>query len=293
MRQPRPNNEVPVTRWCFTLNNPTPEETTKLQAALQHAAKYFVIGKEKGANGTPHLQGFVILRTKNRLNQMKTLLGTPRVHLEKTLGTSIQAANYCKKDGDYIEQGELQTGRHIQNSVQEQLKAAKEAVDQGASMDDLWEHHFFIMAKYQRALETYMLLVKAKTARKKPRVEVIWGMSGTGKTRYAYDTARIFYDNDFWVYPGRGWFDGYSGQRVAIFDDFYGDMDFGVFLKVLDRYPLRVPVKGSFVQWNPDRIYITSNVSPTEWFKNLKQFQEEAMKRRFDVVHEVYTNIYE
>lgn len=67
-------------------------------------------------------------------------------------------------------------------------------------------------------------------------MEVHWGAPGTGKTRYCHDLARIFYDDDIWVHGGGNWFDGYEGQAVAVFDDFYGCVDFGLLLKVLDRY---------------------------------------------------------
>jgi len=123
-------------------------------------------------------------------------------------------------------------------------------------------------------------------------VEVIWGKTGTGKTRYCHDVARIFYDSDVWIYPGRGWFDGYTGQQVAIFDDFYGDVSIDVMLKVLDLYKLNVPVKGGFVAWNPKRIYITSNKSPTDWYNELNMNQLEALLRRFHKIEYVDENIY-
>lgn len=285
--------ETAVYRWCFTLNNPTMEETQFILQQLNHLASYFVIGRERGINGTPHLQGFVIMRTKNRLNQMKTVLGTARVHLEKTRGTSTQAADYCKKDGDFTENGELPNQARILNSMQVLLQEAKASIDNGATVEDLWEHHFFPMVRYNRALLDYMTIAQRRALRKKPHVEVIWGAPGTGKSRYAYQIGMGTYDGDCWIYPGKGWFDGYCNQKVAIFDDFYGDMDFGIFLKVLDRYPLRVPVKGGFVNWNPDKIYITSNVHPSLWFKNLQVYQQEALYRRFNVIHEVHYNIYE
>lgn len=264
-----------------------------MKAQLNHVASYWVIGKEVGANGTPHLQGFVIMRTRNRLAQMKGVLGTPRVHLEKALGTSHQAATYCKKDNNYEEHGRLPGKPTIANSLQEQLKSAKDSVDGGATLEDLWELHFPVMVKYQKAMETYIHLRNKRKERKKPWVEVLYGMAGTGKTRYAHFMAQVHYEGDFWIYPGRGWFDGYTGQRVVIFDDFYGDMDFGVFLKVLDRYRLDVPVKGGFTAWTPERIYITSNVHPNDWYPKLLEYQQQAMMRRISVLHGVFTNIFD
>lgn len=254
------------------------------------------MGKETAASGTPHLQGFLILRTKKRMTGVKTLLGLPRMHLEMARGTSPQAADYCKKDGDFLEIGELPRqglDRMGKNSAQELLLDAKAAIEAGVSWRQLQEQHFIAMTKSHRVLREYWTSVNMRASRVKPRVEVLWGAPGTGKTRYCHDVARWFYDEDVWIYGGGGWFDGYEGQKVAIFDDFYGDVPLGLMLKVLDRYKVQVPIKGAFVPWNPKRIYITSNKPPSLWYKDLTGDQQQALERRFDLVTPVYTNVYD
>lgn len=69
------------------------------------------------------------------------------------------------------------------------------------------------------------------------------------------------------------------------FDDFGGsEFKLTYLLKLMDRYPMRVPVKGSFVNWVPKKIYITSNYSPKEWFPNAKDEHVKALFRRFKKV---------
>lgn len=94
--------------WCFTLNNYTAVEEDHLRAVLgsQLYADYAVFGYESGEQETPHLQGYVVFTTKKRLQEAKNILGD-RVHLEAKRGTSQQAADYCKKDGLFVEWGSL------------------------------------------------------------------------------------------------------------------------------------------------------------------------------------------
>lgn len=94
-------------RWVFTLNNPTDEEKLSVATFLNsESVKYGVVGRETGANGTPHLQGFFILNDVQRFNAVKRRVGD-RCFLELARGTSQQARDYCKKDGDFDEYGEF------------------------------------------------------------------------------------------------------------------------------------------------------------------------------------------
>lgn len=110
---------------------------------------------------------------------------------------------------------------------------------------------------------------------------VFWGPTGTGKTRTA-----IEWDEHAYMPPlqhgGSLWFDGYEGEKTAIFDEFKGQIPLDTFLRLIDVYRCKVPVKQSHAWWNPCTILITSNFSPDDWYDwTGRHEQREAMWRRF------------
>lgn len=80
--------------WVFTLNNYTEKDETFLSDLEK---TYLIYGREVGANGTPHLQGFITFKCTHRLSAVRKLL--PRAHWE--IAKSKDAMNYCMKEGDY------------------------------------------------------------------------------------------------------------------------------------------------------------------------------------------------
>lgn len=96
-----------VQRWVATVNNYTAAEYDALILSAQESTKYAIVGREVGESGTPHLQCFFVFNNRLRLRQVKAVPGLQRAHLEPARGTTSQAANYCKKEGDFWEHGEL------------------------------------------------------------------------------------------------------------------------------------------------------------------------------------------
>ena len=86
--------------WCFTLNNWTEDELAPMAPKLDRLEMDYVIGKEAGEEGTPHLQGAVFAKEKFR--PMEKLGFTPRIHWESCKGNIQQNVTYCIKGGDYI-----------------------------------------------------------------------------------------------------------------------------------------------------------------------------------------------
>ena len=57
--------QQPARDWVFTLNNYSIEDRNVLIEKFKDTTKYYVIGREKGKEGTNHLQGFVQFKKKS------------------------------------------------------------------------------------------------------------------------------------------------------------------------------------------------------------------------------------
>lgn len=85
-------------RWCFTINNWTLAEHAKcISFCEQFEPVFFVLGKERGELLTDHLQGFVHLKSKQRLTFLKSNL-SERAHFEVARGSDDENKDYCTKE---------------------------------------------------------------------------------------------------------------------------------------------------------------------------------------------------
>jgi len=140
------------TRFCFTTNNPTPAAEQAIISLLQSdGVRYGIFGRERGANGTPHLQGFLIFHQNRRFNAVRGLL--PGSHIERARGTSVQARDYCKKDGDFTEHGDFPDTQGRRSDLEELLEwatAFESEHGRPPSSPDVAVHHPRAFLKYPR-----------------------------------------------------------------------------------------------------------------------------------------------
>lgn len=247
------------TRWrrfVFTLNNWTPKDFSDITGLhSSKPIKWMVVGKETGENGTPHLQGACCLNSQIAFSQIKTWPGLSRAHLEMMLGTPQDSLAYCTKQ----DSGAFVFGTLPQPGKRTDLEDAVQEVKDGKSLKELASSNGACVVKYYKGLTVLRSLLRPERV-DPPKVYWLYGPTGTGKTRAAWECGKDIGGVDgVWISSGGlRWFDGYDGQPVAIFDDFRTKgLEFNFFLRLLDRYPMTVEFKGGFVRWEPKYIFIT------------------------------------
>lgn len=124
----------------------------------------------------------------------------------------------------------------------------------------------------ERKIEYFINKHKASLIEKeifKPWVIWLWGSTGTGKTRSAFDFERIYFDNkpDDVSISGKNecFVNGYLGNDAVVIDETRGEIPYKELLKMLDWNVggKTINMKGiKDAKWFPKRIYITSCYRP-------------------------------
>jgi len=234
-------------------------------------------GKEKGASGTPHLQGYVTFKQQKRLSALKKLL--PTAHWEPAKGTSQHNYDYIannpeKPNPDYIEYGDIPT-----QGKRTDLKAACDLIKEGQSMTTVADAHPETFVKFSRGLRELKLILDKPYTPESLRGIWYYGAPGTGKSRQA----RQLHPSAFLKSQNK-WWDGYAGEKAIILDDLDTNV-LGHYLKIwADRYACTGETKGGTVNLQHDVIIVTSNYSIEELWPDDEQMQE-AINRRFKKTH--------
>lgn len=151
------------------------------------------------------------------------------------------------------------------------LKKLKADIDAGMLLPDIADNHFGQFIRYRNGINAYKLL-RTEPRQWQTEVQVLWGPPGTGKSRRINHLCeRHGFEDCYWLSKpnsssGALWWDGYYGQSIVVIDEFYGWIQRDFMLRLIDRYPLQIQVKGSSAQMVPKKIYITSNDHPVDWY---------------------------
>lgn len=238
-------------RWCLTLNNYTCEEYETL---LKHPCPYKVLGREVGKEGTPHIQGYMEFKTAMRFNAVRKL--SMRAHWE-TAHKPEKAAEYCKKEKNFIEEG---TPSWKRSGYRTDLEATRAVAAEDGMRGIVGTASF----QQIRCAEVYLKYCE-EIRDWKPYVRWYWGPAGCGKSRKArenYEGMDLFTKN-----TATKWWEGYDRHEAVIIDDFRPTWwRLTEMLRILDRYECRIEYKGGSRQLVAKHITITSDRHPRDCY---------------------------
>lgn len=265
--------------WCFTSFALNIENIKNIYNDNKDIVRYLCTGKETcPSTGEMHLQGWIQFKRPKRFNGVKSLFKDNSIHIEICKGTEFDNDTYCKKDGQFVEFGEF-----ITQGQRTDLENIQNDIKQGTKLSDIIENNFEIFCRYKNGIEKYAQIYEKKN-RQKWRdviVEVVYGDTGTGKTKYAMEQSGYKINAS-----ELNWWDGYDGEETICIDEYDNDVPITKMLNILDGYQLRLPIKGGFTYANWKRVIITSNYHPNRWHNNAKDKHQDALKRRIsNIIH--------
>lgn len=230
---------------------------------------------DPGASGFLHWQVVCAFPKKVTLFKVKEIFGE-QIHGQLT--RSDAANTYCFKEdtrvGHQFELGSLAIKRNSRADWDDVLENVKKGRFSEVPSD-------ILIRCYGNLKKIHVDSLKPSAIERE--VYVYWGKTGTGKSRLAWEEAGIdAYPKD----PNSKFWDGYSGQEHIVIDEFRGAISISHILRWLDRYPVIVEVKGSSVVFKAQKIWITSNLDPKQWYNDLDEETYLALRRRFTkVIH--------
>lgn len=239
-------------------------------------------------SGYRHYQGYVEYHRERAFTAVKKDLGEA-VHLEPAKGSRDDNHRYCTKEETRVDGpwrfGDTSSETSTQGRRSDILDA-KERLDAGSTMADVARGCFTTYVRHGRGLASYKAITSGRR-RWQTHVFFLWGETEAGKSKFADERD----PGAYWKPPKEGqssWWDFYDGERVVVLDDIRDtDVSLSTLLRWLDRYPLLVPVKGSYAQLLAREIIITTNQPLETWYGGLNGLPLPMLERRISHVIEV------
>lgn len=254
--------------WMGTVNNYTDDDVTRMTNISTGNIMRMRVCKEVGESGTPHLQWMVTFVRGYTFAAVKKLM-PDGAHIEP--GKCMDIDVYCSKGDMIIDVNNSKQGTRLDLAkVYEAAKSKKRLRD---FMEDAptWQH----IQVFQKAS---MVFAEPRVLPDGLDVVWYWGPTGTGKSKKAFEEPNAYVKNS----TGKFW-DGYDGQPTIIIDEVTEDspyFDRATWLRITDRHPLLLEVKGATVHAQYNKVVITSNYHPREFWERMEWDLYAAFARR-------------
>lgn len=283
--------------WCFTVNNPMGQFI-----ALPEGFRYLISGIETGNAGTKHLQCYSeLIKSHNRKWLSNRIPGAGGINIRYENSTGQACVDYCKKGemskDEWDEYGIGGQFFGLNANVFEigdiekvdQPKGKRNDLDRqcaglmnGMSLKEIAKQSPSTYVRNYRGLANFRnLLGDAKPMDRPFSVTLVYGKTRFGKSYWVRET-----HPDVFVKPiGKGlWFDDYAQQSIVLIDEFRGQYPMADMLQLLDRYLIQVETKGGHVRYQPDQVFLTTNLHPYRMYADHDQDTRDAFYARFDEV---------
>lgn len=258
--------------WLLTI----PKDAWNPPSELPEPCTYVKGQAETGATtGYEHWQVIAGFKRAVRLSAVKAVFSS-RCHAEPS--RSAAADDYVWKDDTAIEGSRFELGG---KPLRRNNKVDWDTIRAKAVSGEIDDIPADVYIRYYNQL-TRIRQDNLRPVAIERRCKVFWGRTGLGKSHTAWAEAGISaYPKD----PRSKFWDGYRGQSHVVIDEFRGAIDVSHMLRWLDKYPVIVEVKGSSVVLKATTIWITSNLHPKDWYKDLDEETRQALLRRLEIVH--------
>ncbi|ALE29701.1 replication associated protein [Lake Sarah-associated circular virus-29] len=228
-------------------------EPIQLYGALLEICEIFAYQHEVApTTGYRHYQGYLELVTKNRHTWIQNQLLKHGLHFEYLVGAKglpKQAWAYATKE-DTRADGPWTFGEPRDSEKANKSWLFVKAIKSGATDAELCDSFPGMMtnsfSNANRIRQAYGVQLPEPERTVPLELYLFYGPSGTGKSQFARDQARLAKMNpyvlpigkDFWVTPAM------CGKKYYIIDDFKSNLGLSDLLRLLDTYPVEAPNKG-------------------------------------------------
>lgn len=216
-----------------------------------------------------HIQGYCSVtnaRTRLGVQRMLSVGGLLQFHCAPRRGTHEEALAYVTKEESRIPDTSLVLGLAPEQGRRRDLEEIRGRLIAGDSLREIAMDHFGDWLRYERGFRSFRAIIREQRDFQ-TEVIVLWGRSGSGKSRYAWEQGG---PDSYWLHnpnSNRCFWDGYDGHESVVIDEFSGWLPYSFMLRLIDRYPMRVETKNGSVPFIAKRIFITSNVCPSRWYR--------------------------
>lgn len=304
---------VQARKWQVTINNPQEHGFShrKIRDALSEfkGMLYWCMCDEMGDEcETLHTHVYFHLRSACTADRVNNLF--PNFHRDIVRGSDKENRAYILKDGEKFHKdenghynytdsgGKKHEGINFsltfeedgtpQDEHQGKSKDADIVVNmirEGASNADIVDavaSAYKDLEKIDRTRSMYRD-EKFRTSWRDLEVIYMFGKTGSGKTRSVME--KFGYASCYRVTDYKHPFDTYDGQDVIIFEEFRSGLKHGDMLNYLDGYPVVLPCRYFNRQACYTKVFIISNIPPTEQYTGVDFETRNAFFRR---IHKVW-----